>query len=56
MIDSEYADALDRAAIQDLERFRVVMRVPDELENRCTLHVTGVPALNRPEILTRSGF
>lgn len=47
---------LETAAIQDLERFRVVMRVPDDTNNRCTLHVTGVSALNRPEILTRTGF
>jgi hypothetical protein len=44
------------AALQDLERFRVVMRVPDEQSNRCTLHVTGISALNRPDILIRSGF
>lgn len=47
---------IDTAALQDLERFRVVMRVPDDLNNRCTLHVTGVMALNRPDILTRVGF
>ncbi len=44
------------AGLRDLERFRVVMRVPDEWNNRCSLHVTGVSALNRPEILTRTGF
>jgi hypothetical protein len=49
-------DNLTTAALQDLERFRVVMQVPAELNNRCTLHVTGVMALNRPNILLRTGF
>lgn len=47
---------LPTAAIQDLERFRVVMRIPDDTNNRCTLHVTGISALNRADILTRTGF
>lgn len=44
------------AGLQDLERFRVVMRVPSELSDRCTLHVTGVMAVNRPDILTKVSF
>ena len=48
--------SLDTAALQDLERFRVVMRVPPESANRCTLHVTGVMAVNRPDILTQVNF
>ncbi|MEI6711243.1 MAG: hypothetical protein WCK88_03270 [bacterium] len=56
VVISGYSTDQVRAGLQDLERFRVVMRVPDDLNNRCTLHVTGVMALNRPDILTRIGF
>jgi len=50
----EACSSLDKAAQQDLERFRVMMKDPDN--NRCTLHVTGVVASNRPDILTRIGI
>ena len=46
--------SLTLAAQQDLERFRVLTTTP--ADNRCTLHVTGVVTMNRPEILTKMGF
>ena len=44
---------LDVAGLQDLERFRVITRVPSDNNYRCTLHVTGVMAMNQPDILTQ---
>jgi len=52
--ESSICSDLDKAGSQDLERFRVVTRTPDD--NRCTLYVTGVAAENRPDILTQVQF
>lgn len=51
---SSVCSSIARAGSQDLERFRVVTRTPDD--DRCTLHVTGVTAENRPDILTQVQF
>ena len=54
VLDSSICSDLARAGSQDLERFRVVTKTPDD--NRCTLHATGVTAENRPDILTQVNF
>ena len=54
VLGTSACSSIEVAGSQDLERFRVVTRTPDD--TRCTLHVTGVAAANRPDILTALTF